>query len=120
MTTAEEVWLTSFDPDDAWPPVRVRLGQRVQVGERPDYAWAHAESPVPLRDPRTPVRDFIVGPRHRGECLDRPTRWPIHVYLLVPRDAVPVGSAFTIDEVRLTRWGLLHRERPTTEATPRW
>lgn len=108
------VWLTSYDPEDVWPPVEIELTSRVRVGERDDLAWGRLSEPIPLADG---LRDrVLVGARHVGDSVwSEPERWPMHVYLCAASvDGEP--GTLAREQVSIERWGLLHQTRERADA----
>lgn len=108
------MWLTSYDPEDVWPPVEVELVSRVRIGERDDWAWGHLSSPIPCADE---MRDrVLIGARHQGDSVwAEPERWPVHVYLCTT-DPEGEPDVLQPDRVTIARWGLLHQSRERAAA----
>jgi hypothetical protein len=101
------MWLTSFDPEGVWPPTRVTLLRRVQIGNRRDHAWAGLDPPIPLGQ-GPDVAMVILGARHQGFDIWAPTSWPIHVFICTVERDLANRDSFAVDEVRIARWGRLH------------
>jgi hypothetical protein len=110
------MWLTSYDVDPGWGPVEADLVGQASIGERTDWAWAVLGAPIRIEDePRTRV---LLGSRHQGGSVwSDPERWPIHVYVCVPKRDSPDGivGSFDADQVRIAYWGLLHQSRERAE-----
>ncbi len=108
------MWLTSFDIEPAWGPVEMNLEGEASMGERTDWAWAVLHQPLRLDgEPRTRV---LLAARHRGNSVwSEPERWPLHVYVCVPRAGVDTTSShFTPEDVTI-HWGLMHQSRERAE-----
>jgi hypothetical protein len=108
------VWLTSYDMDPAWGPIEANLVGAVTIGQRTDWAWAVLEPPLRMNgDSRVLV---LLGARHQGDSVwSEPGRWPIHVYVCVPKRGDETNSHFTRDQVTIAYWGLLHQTRERAE-----
>jgi hypothetical protein len=107
------VWLTSYDTDPAWGPIEADLVGAASIGQRTDWAWAVLEPPLRMnRDSRVRV---LLGARHRDSVWSEPERWPVHVYVCVPKRGVEMNSDLTRDQVTIAYWGLLHQTRERAE-----
>jgi hypothetical protein len=110
------VWLTSYDVEPSWGPIEVDLDGEASIGERNDWAWVDLRQPLRLDgEPRVRV---LLGARHRGNSVwVEPERWPMHVYVCVPKQGVGTTSSHYGREDVTIHWGLLHlsRERADTD-----
>ena len=102
------MWLTSYDPNGAWPATEVVLVGQARIGSRTDWAWASLRRPIRL-DGQARSR-VLLGSRHRGDSVwTQPKRWPMHVYVCVANDdAAQNSDELTRDQVTNAAWGLLH------------
>jgi hypothetical protein len=112
------MWLTSYDPGGAWPVAEVILGERVQLGQRTDLAWASVTPPIALGD-RTRTR-ILLASRHLGDSVwQTPERWPMHVYVCYVLDESDESSTtLSREQVRIASWGLLHQSRERADSDP--
>jgi hypothetical protein len=101
--------------DPAWGPIETNLVGEASIGERTDWAWAVLESPLRTIDGE-PRGRVLLGARHQGDSVwSDPERWPIHVYVCVPKRKDEMTSHFTRDQITIAYWGLLHQSRERAE-----
>ena len=102
------MWLTSYDPNEAWPATEVVLVGHARIGSRTDWAWASLCRPIRL-DGQARSR-VLLGSRHKGDSVwTQPERWPMHVYVCIPNDdAAQNSDELSRDQVTIVAWGLLH------------
>jgi hypothetical protein len=103
------VWLTSFDPEGAWPPTEISLMERVQVGVRDDLAWADVAEPIALGAEQ--CARVLLQARHEGHSVWSDEPEPIHVYVCTTNGAHE-SEVLQVDNIRIRAWGLLYRDRP--------
>ncbi len=105
------MWLTSYDPNGAWPATELTLVGRASVGSRTDWAWASLRGPIRLGD-RVRSR-VLVGSRHAGDSVwTEPERWPMHVYVCYANDDVAEDcDELSREQITNAAWGLLHQSR---------
>ncbi len=114
--TVTLVWVTSYDPNNRWPPVETKLHSRATVGQRNDWGWAALSEPIAVGG--TLRSRLLIAARHQGDNVwEQPQRWPVHVYLCSVPPEREGAEALDVQEVTIEAWGLLHQsaERATAD-----
>lgn len=93
--------IVAYEPETSFAPSTVEFVKTLRCGDRDDLVWAKSDSSLG-------ADNVILASRHEGSSLLNIVRFPIHVYVCLPKhDGYRLSDSVPTDEISIRSWGLL-------------
>ena len=109
-----QLYITSYEPEDVYGRTMVVLSKTVQCGDRSDYYWATLNPPISREKLGIgeDLKQVLLAPRFAGDSIDQAAETSIHVYICTVESDQFGAQEISPDDVRIVNWALLEGVLP--------